>query len=58
MVAEKTGWSKKEILHDHSFAELLFEIADAPRLVKKGKEKKEFESDDELAAWLGTTLES
>ena len=57
MVAEKTGWSKNQILHDHSFAELSFMIADAPRLIRKKKEPEKIKSADELAAWFGTTIE-
>lgn len=56
MISEKTGWSKKQILHDHSFAELNFMLADAPKVVRK-KETKTFANDDELAAWFGQTLE-
>lgn len=51
-VAEKTGWTKHEILHKVSFSELLAMLADAPGLKKKTKEKKEFQSDEELVAWL------
>lgn len=59
MIAEKTGWSKEQILNDHSFAELNFMLADAPRLLnqKKKKEPKKFNSDDELAAWFGTSID-
>lgn len=57
MVAEKTGWSEKEIMHDHSFSELTFKLADAPRMIRKKKEEQKIESDEELAAWFGTTLE-
>ena len=57
MISEKTGWSKKAILHDFSFAELSFMLADAPRLTKSKKETTTFESDEELAAWFGTTIE-
>ena len=52
MVAEKTGWSKNEILHEHSFSALNFMLADAPRLIKKKPEKKTFTNDEELAAWF------
>jgi len=51
VIAEKTGWTKTEIIYNNSFASLNMMLADAPKLSKK-KEKKEFESDDELAAWL------
>ena len=54
MVAEKTGWSKKEILNEHSFAELNMMLSDAPRLVKK---KKTLTTDDELASFFGTIIE-
>lgn len=52
MVAEKTGWTKKQILHEHSFSELNFMMADAPRLIKKKPAKKTVENDEELAAWF------
>lgn len=52
-MAEKTGWSKDSIINDFSFAELNMMINDAPRLVRKKKEKEEFSTDDELADWLG-----
>lgn len=52
MVAEKTGWNKNEILHEHSFSALNFMLADAPRLIKKKPVKKTVENDDELAAWF------
>lgn len=54
MVAEKTGWSKEQILNDHSFAELNLMLSDAPRLVKK---KKTLTTDDEIASFFGTTIE-
>ncbi|MCZ2084162.1 MAG: hypothetical protein LC112_07790 [Flavobacteriales bacterium] len=57
MVAEKTGWTKEQILKEHSFAELSFMLADAPRMIRKKKEVKKLESDEELAAWFGTTIE-
>lgn len=57
MVADKTGWTKKQILHDYSFAELNFMLADAPKLTRKKPKPETFNSDEELAAWLGTTLE-
>ena len=57
MIAEKTGWTKKEILHDYSFSELSFMIADLPKLTRKKKEPETFNSDEDLAAWFGTTLE-
>jgi hypothetical protein len=57
MVAEKTGWTKKQILNDYSFAELNMMMADAPRLTKKKKEAQTFNSDDDLSAWFGITPE-
>lgn len=52
MVAEKTGWTKKEIIHEHSFSELNFMLADAPKLIKKKPEVRTAKSDDELAAFF------
>ena len=57
MVAEKTGWTKEQILKDYSFAELSFMLADSPRMIRKKKEVTKLESDEELAAWFGTTIE-
>ena len=57
MIAEKTGWSKKQIIEDHSFAELSFMLADSPRMIRKKKEQIKLGSDEELAAWFGTTIE-
>lgn len=57
MIAEKTGWTKQQILNDYSFAELNMMLADAPRLAKKKKEVKTLESDEELATWLGAEIE-
>lgn len=54
MVAEKTGWSKEQILNDHSFAELNLMLSDAPRLVRK---KEKLTTGDQLAAFFGTTIE-
>lgn len=36
-----------------SLPELMMYLADAPRMTKKKTTPKQFESDDELAAWLG-----
>lgn len=52
-IAEKTGWTKEQILHDYSFAELGYMIADSPRLIKKKNKVSEFESDEEIADWFG-----
>ena len=52
MVAEKTGWTKQQILHEHSFSELNFMMADAPKLIKKKPKPKTFTNDEELAAWF------
>lgn len=54
MIAEKTGWTKHEIMHQLSFAELNLMLADLPKLVKKETKKSEFKSDEEIAEWLGT----
>ncbi len=55
MVAKETGWSKNEIIYNTSFAALQLMIADAPKTSygKKGEEKEEFESDEDLKNWLG-----
>jgi len=52
MVAKETGWSKKEIIYNTSFAALQLMIADAPK-TSYGKKEEEFESDEDLANWLG-----
>ena len=57
MVAEKTGWTKSQILHDYSFAELNFMLADSPKLTKKKPTPETFDSEEDLAAWFGTTIE-
>lgn len=54
MVAEKTGWTKKQILHEHSFSELNFMMADAPRLIKK---RKTLTSDEELSRFFNAEIE-
>lgn len=54
MVAEKTGWTKHEILHNLSFAEINLMLADTPRMIKKENTKTEFKSDNEIAEWLGS----
>ncbi|MEH0008243.1 MAG: hypothetical protein V6Z82_05925 [Flavobacteriales bacterium] len=50
MVAERTGWTKREILR-MSLSELQAMLADAPRLVSP-KEKREFKNDAELIHFL------
>lgn len=55
MLAEKTGWTKEQILNDYSFAELNMMLADMPRLNSK-KKTTTFDSDDDLAAWFGTEI--
>lgn len=52
VIAEKTGWTKREILYNNSFASLNLMLADAPKLTKNKKEKEAFADDDELKAWL------
>jgi hypothetical protein len=56
MVAEKTGWSKEEILNDFSFAELNFMMADAPRLIKK-KNNNKLTTDEDFASFFKTHIE-
>ncbi|MGV0980420.1 hypothetical protein [Empedobacter sp.] len=53
MVAKETGWSKNDIIYNTSFAALQLMIADAPKTSYKKKGKEEFESDEDLANWLG-----
>ncbi|MDM1074199.1 hypothetical protein HX001_17070 [Empedobacter brevis] len=53
MVAKETGWSKEEIIYNTSFAALQLMIADAPKTSYSKKGKEEFESDEDLANWLG-----
>ncbi|WP_333662299.1 hypothetical protein [Chishuiella changwenlii] len=54
MVAKETGWSKNEIIYNTSFATLQLMIADAPKTTTK-KKTESFESDEDLANWLGAT---
>ena len=53
MIAKETGWSKEQIIYKTSFAALQLMIADAPKTAYKNKEVEEFESDEDLASWLG-----
>lgn len=53
--SEKLNKTEEEIL-SAPFAKITFMLSDLPRMSKKKKVKK-FNSDDELAAWLGTTIE-
>lgn len=55
MIAEKTGWTKHQILNDYSFSELKIMLDDAPKL-KKSKGKK-LSTDDEIASFFGTKIE-
>jgi len=57
MVAKETGWSKKEIIYNTSFAALQLMISDAPRTSTKKKQADSFETDADLANWLGATEE-
>ncbi|WP_312207680.1 hypothetical protein [Empedobacter sp.] len=53
MVAKETGWSYNEIIYNTSFAALQLMISDAPKTSYKKKGNEEFESDEDLANWLG-----
>jgi hypothetical protein len=56
MVAEKTGWSKEQILNDVSFSELNLMLADSPRLIRKTNNKK-LTTDEEYASFFKTSLD-
>lgn len=53
MVAKETGWSQEEIIYKTSFSALQLMISDAPKTTSKSKKEETFESDEELANWLG-----
>lgn len=57
MIAEKTGWTKKQILNDFSFAELNFMLSDSPRLIKRKNKNKKLTTDEDFALFFKTNIE-
>lgn len=57
MIAEKTGWTKKQILNDFSFAELNFMLSDLPRLIKQKNKSKKLTTDEDFASFFKTHIE-
>lgn len=55
MVAEKTGWTKEQILYDVSFSELNLMLSDSPRLIKKKQNK--LSTDEDFASFFKTSIE-